>query len=137
MAILGIFNKSNKTGNLVNNVQFKISTELFPYKLYSNRKCYSTLTISITNISDEPLLSSLNFELPSQLSFDETGISHNKEIKLGELSQNELKKINVNIYNNLKADAGNYTMIIIANSHYKDYDHVINSIRKKEIINVE
>ncbi len=138
MAILSIFGKEENKGDekLINNVPFKLATEWFPYKLYSSRKSYVTLTMKISNITKEPLLTSVTLKLPNQIAFDETGISHEKNFRLGSLEPNEEKELHVNVYNNLKAEPGDYTTILIATAHYKDYDHVINSIRKKELISV-
>lgn len=133
---MGIFSRKDKNDGSSNEIPYVISGEWFPYKLYADKKCHSTLSLRVENKSKDKLLTSVSLKLPSQLSFDETGILHEKEFKLGEMDSNDIKGLEVNVYNNMKADTGEYTVQVIVSSHYKDYDHIMNSIMKKELINV-
>lgn len=133
---MGIFSKKDKNDGNSKDVPYIVSGEWFPYKLYADKKCHSTLSLKVKNNGGDKLLTSVSLRLPSQLSFDETGLLHEKEFKLGELESNDIKDLSVNVYNNMKADSGEYTVQVIVSSHYKDYDHIMNSIMKKELINV-
>ena len=84
MKLGDLFGKKDVSTILQKSVPYKMTTSCFPYKLYANRKGSTMLTVSIENLTSEPLMSSIVIKLPSKLSFDQTGLSREKEIRLGE-----------------------------------------------------
>ena len=131
-----LFGKKNVAEEISKPSPFRIMTELVPYKLYADRRSSVTLSVKIKNLTTEPLMSSLVVRLPKQLSFDQMGLNHEKEVRIGDLASNDEKEARIDIFNGATAEKGEYTMDITAFAHYRDYAHVLNSVRKKSTIEV-
>ncbi|MGC8680092.1 MAG: hypothetical protein ACP5RI_01620 [Candidatus Micrarchaeia archaeon] len=136
MGILDFFGRGNKNSNSEKTPIYMIFTEWVPYKLYSNRKSSSKLNIRIKNMTKDVALTSVSISLPPQLSFDNMSLEKEKTIKIGEIQPQEEKEVNVDVMTTLNSDPGEYTITLTATSHYRDYDHVINSIEKKTTVQV-
>ncbi len=136
MAMFNIFGKKDAASDLTKAIPYRIGTEIVPYKLYSNRKSQVSLFLKIKNASKEVLLTSVVLELPTQLGFDEMGMQKQKELRLGEVNPGEEKESRLDIYNTMNADPGEYTITITTISHYRDYGHVLNAVKKKTTLNV-
>ncbi|MGB9732921.1 MAG: hypothetical protein ACP5P2_02145 [Candidatus Micrarchaeia archaeon] len=136
MKIFSLFGKKDVSGELSKQAPYRIMTELVPYKLYSNRKSNVMMLIKIKNMTSEPLLSSVVIELPKGISFDEMGLANSKEIRIGELAPNEEKEIRADIYSNSGTEKGEYTVVLTAFAHYRDYGHVLNAMKKRSVIEV-
>ncbi len=135
MAFLGMFGKKDAQ-QAEKFSPYMISTEWFPYRLYSGKKGSSILFIKVKNLTNEPLLTSFAVELPGKLSFDEIGLSKAKELKIGEISPSGEKELKLNVFSGIDTDPGEYTVTMISTAHYQDYDKVINAVRKRTSINV-
>ncbi len=131
MKLGDLFGKKDVSTILQKSVPYKMTTSCFPYKLYANRKGSTMLTVSIENLTSEPLMSSIVIKLPSKLSFDQTGLSREKEIRLGDLKPREGKDARIDIFSDVGTERGDYTIDLMAIAHYRDYGHVINAIRKR------
>ncbi|MCL4371864.1 hypothetical protein M1373_00920 [Candidatus Marsarchaeota archaeon] len=136
MALFNIFGKKDASEDLVKRVPYKITTELVPYKLYSSRKSQASLFLKVKNLTKEVLMTSIVLELPDMLGFDEMGMAKQKELRVGDINPGEEREARVDIYNSLNADPGEYTIAITTISHYRDYGHVLNAVKKKATINV-
>ncbi|MEM0107180.1 MAG: hypothetical protein QXD11_00220 [Candidatus Micrarchaeaceae archaeon] len=115
---------------------YRITTEWIPYKLYANQRSSSTLHVKIKNTTKDPLLTSLVIQLPDNLGFDTIALSRYKLEKIGEIAPDEEKDINVQVYNSANADKGEYTVTLVATAHYRNYDYVINALRKNSVVQV-
>ncbi|MDE1856822.1 MAG: hypothetical protein KGH98_01920 [Candidatus Micrarchaeota archaeon] len=136
MAIFNLFGKKDVGNELVKNSPFRISTELVPYRLYANKKSSATLNLRIKNLTGEPLLTSVVVEVPEQLGFDNMNMGKQREVRMGEIAPGEEKNVGVELYNSIKADAGEYTLSITAMAHYRDYGHILNAVKKRTTVNV-
>ncbi|MGC8478635.1 MAG: hypothetical protein ACP5NE_01765 [Candidatus Micrarchaeia archaeon] len=136
MSIFNIFGKKDVGSDLMKSPPYRIVTELVPYHIESNKKSSATLFIKLANLTSEPVLTSIVVETPSQLGFDEMGLSKEKEIRIGNMKPKEEKEIKVEVYGGLSTDKGAYTVSLTAIMHYLDYGHVINAVKKRMIINV-
>ncbi len=136
MALFNIFGKKDAAEDLTKAVPYKISTEWVPYKLYSGRRSQSSLFVRIKNATNEVLMTSIVLELPGQLGFDDMGMLKQKELRLGEIKPGEERESRFEVYNTLNADPGDYTVSITTISHYRDYGHVLNAVRKKTTVSV-
>jgi len=136
MAIFNIFGKKDSSSDLMKGLPYKLSYEWVPYKLYSDRKSSSSLFLKIRNLTKEVLLTSVVVELPKQLSFDEIGVSKERELRLGDLQPEEEKEVRIDVFNGMNADPGDYTVLLTAIAHYRDYGHVINALKKRTTISV-
>ena len=134
MGLLNIFKKSDEGSGSA--LPYMVKTELVPYKLYSNSKGSTLLSVTLKNITDEEILSSVAVAVPKQLSLDETGISKQKEAKLGSIGPNQELNAKFMIYGDVGTEKGNYTISITAFINHNNYAYVINSLTKKQIIQV-
>jgi len=136
VGIFNIFGKRDASSDLTKNSPYKISTELVPYRLYANKSSTASLIVRVANLTNEILLTSVVAELPNQLGFDEVGVAKQREIRVGELAPHEEKEVRFELFGGLNADPGEYTMILTAIAHYRDYGHVINAVKKRTTVNV-
>ncbi|MDE1825630.1 MAG: hypothetical protein KGH61_00450 [Candidatus Micrarchaeota archaeon] len=136
MKLPNFFGKKNVADEVARQPPFRLLTEFVPYKLYSDRRSSTTLGLSLKNLTGEPLMSSIVIELPKQLSFDQMGLNHEKELRLGDLAASEEKNARVEIFGGTSVEKGEYTINISAFAHYRDYGHVLNAIKKKSSIEV-
>lgn len=136
MKLSDLFGKKNVAQELGKVSPFQILTEFVPYKLYSDRKSSVTLSVKLKNLTTEPLMTSVVVKLPKQISFDQMGLNHEKEVRLGDLAANDEKESRIEVYGGPSVEKGEYTMNITAFAHYRDYAHVINAVSKRTSIEV-
>lgn len=136
MKLSDLFGKKHVADEIQKPVPYMVLTEFSPYKLFANRRSSSMLSVKLRNLTKEPLMTSIVVELPNNLSFDQTGITKQREIRLGDVAPNELKESKVDIFSDVGTDKGEYTIGITAFAHYRDYGHVLNAIKKKTELEV-
>jgi len=134
MAFLNIFGRKENKEEY--KLPYRITTEWIPYKLYANQRSSSTLHVKIKNTTKEPLLTSLAVQLPDNLGFDAIALSRYKLEKIGEIAPDEEKEVDIPVYNSANADRGEYTVTIVATAHYRNYEYVINALRKSSTVQV-
>ena len=135
MKLSDLFGKK-RVEDIQRSAPFRIATEFVPYKLYANRKSSSSLNIKLKNLTSEPLMTSIVVELPKQLSFDQMGLTKEKEVRVGDIMPNEEKQPRVDIYSDVGTEKGEYTITVTAMAHYRDYGHVLNAMKKKTVLEV-
>ncbi len=131
-----LFGKKNVANEIQKETPYRILTEFVPYKLYANRRSSSMLSIRLKNLTKETLMSSLVVELPNKLSFDQIGMTRQREIRIGDLAANEEKESRIDVFSDVGTEKGDYTLTITAFAHYRDYGHVLNAIKKRTDIEV-
>lgn len=136
VGIFNIFGKRDVSTDLTKSSPYRLSTEMVPYKLYANKSSTASLMVRIKNMTNEILLTSVVAELPNQLGFDEVGVSKQREIRIGEIAPYEEKEVRFDLFSNLTSDPGEYTLMLTAIAHYRDYGHVINAVKKRTTLNV-
>lgn len=136
MKILDLFGKKDVTQEVGRSLPYRIYAEFVPFKLYANRKSSALLLLKLKNLTTEPVLGSVVVSVPKGLSLDETGLSAEKELRLGTLAPGEEKEARADIHGDSGTDRGDYTLNITAFIHYRDYGHVLNAVRKKAILEV-
>lgn len=117
-------------------IPFKLATSFRPVRLRARNENSCDLVISIKNMDSEPHLCSVLVELPKQLGFDGVGLHKSKELRIGELAAGQEKEISTAISANNLTPPGNYSIFVSACSHYRDYSHVFNSVRKSTALRV-
>ncbi len=135
MAGLNIFGRGKRVEG-DGRLPYLFSFEVVPYKLFAGRKSSATLFLKVKNISKEELMTSLSVELPQKLSFENVGLSRIKEIRLGNIKPGEEREQKVQVMNALDADKGDYTLTITTTAHFNDYEHIMNSVKKRISISV-
>lgn len=133
---LSIFNFFGKKPT-EHKIAFTLRAELHPYRLVANTSDFVDLEISIANNSSEQILSSLMIKVPKGLGFEQSAISQEKQMHLGVLVAKEVKKLKLRLYGTTRTAKGVYSIHLHVFSHYKDYDHVLNEIRKTMDLRVD
>ena len=107
-----------------------ISCSVHPLRLPARKADYVELEIGVANIFEKELLTSVVVTLPKPLGFEQSALSHQKEIRLGHLMPGESKTLRVMVWGTARTDPGTYPVNIFALSHYHDYSYVLNESRK-------
>lgn len=134
MGIFDLFGKKDVGTDLRKQLPYNITTEFVPYKLKANTRGSTTLVVNLKNMTESPVTSSVVVEVPERISLDSTGMSKEKEVRLGTLAPNESKDAKVEIFSSAGTDKGEYTLTITAFIHYRDYAHVLNAMKKRTIL---
>ncbi len=134
MGIFDLFGKKDVGTDLRKQLPYNISTEFVPYHLKANSRGSSTLIVNLKNMTHEPVTSSVVVEVPERISLDSTGISKEKEVRLGTLAPDESKEARIELFSGAGTDKGEYTLTITAFIHYRDYAHVLNAMKKRTVI---
>jgi uncharacterized membrane protein len=134
MGLLDLFGKRDVSDELTRKVPYSLTLQLHPLRLSANRSDSVMLKISLSNVSNEPILTSIVISVPKKLGLDQTGLQQIREIRLGELSKGEAKTVNVEIYGSMKTDSAEYPIEVTAISHYRNYAYVLNSEKKKAML---
>ena len=87
--------------------------------------------VKVRNLTKDVLLTSIVAKVPAKLGFDEMGMQKEKEFRVGEMQPGELKEAEFKIYSTVGSEAGDYTLALTTFAHYRDYAHVLNSVRKE------
>jgi hypothetical protein len=133
MGIFGIFGKK-ESGAQEGEAPYLIRTEFVPYKLKSNMKSSTTMSIKVRNLSKEPVMGSILIEVPKQLNFENNLFAKRKELRFGQLGPSEEKNAAVEIFSDVGTDKGEYTISVTAFVNYRDYSYVENAVKKTAII---
>ncbi len=134
MGIFDLFGKKDVKADLGRQLPYRIGMAFVPFKLKANNRSTSTLTVNVKNMTNEPVMSSVVVQVPERVSLDSTGLSKEKEVRLGVLGPNEQKDAFVELYSNSGTDKGEYTITVTAFIHYRDYGHVLNAMKKRSTI---
>ena len=111
-------------------IPFSLKTSFRPVRLKARSENSCELLLGIRNISDSDHMCSIVVEIPKSLGFDGMGIHKTKELRLGSFAAGASKDLSVTVSANNQTPAGNYRIFVTAYSHYRDYTHVLNSVRK-------
>ena len=136
MGLFDMFGKKDVSDELTKKVPYALKIAFHPFRLSANRNDSVTMRIQLTNISKEPLLTSVIVKIPKKLGLDQTGLSQVREIRLGELPPGEEKTLTVEIFSSTKTDSAEYPIEVTAISHYRNYAYVLNSERKRGSLRV-
>ena len=126
MAIFDFFGK--KPASAMSS--FEMECELHPYRLSAHKNDSVELEVYLKNISTIEQLTSLVIILPKTFGMDKTGLSQQKELRLGMLLPGEKKRVLLQLWGTQRTDPGNYSIKIYAIANYRDYGHVLNETRK-------
>jgi uncharacterized membrane protein len=109
---------------------FTIDTVIHPFRIASQRADYAQLDVVVTNRFDKELMTSIVVSVPKALGFEQSALSHQREIRAGILAPGESKSVRVQVWGTARTDPGTYEIKIFAFSHYRDYSYVLNEVRK-------
>jgi hypothetical protein len=109
---------------------FNVSTTLRPVRLSARKESSLELLVTVKNASEGAFMCSISVEVPRQLGFENVGMTKIKEIRIGELPPQKEKTVSFTICSNPSTAAGNYSVLLNVNQHYRDYSHVLNYAKK-------
>jgi uncharacterized membrane protein len=136
MGILNLFGKKDSAAEITKGPPFSVSTELVPYRLHAKSVESAVLNVKVRNLTKDVLLTSVVAKVPGKLGFDEMVMQKEKEQRAGEMQPGEVKEMKFIIYSSLGADPGEYKLTLSTFAHYRDYAHVLNSVKKDVPISV-
>lgn len=128
---MGIFDLFGKKKFDASGAVFMLDLELHPMRVAANKNDFVDLEISLQNATDAEVLTSVVITLPKQLGFEQSALSHQKEIRLSQLRPREARQLKVQVWGTQRTDAGSYPISVYAIAHYRDYGYVLNEMRKK------
>lgn len=109
---------------------FIIRTRVHPLRLKAKHNDNVILEITVKNVTDEDQLTSVRIKTNKWVGTDITTLKKDKVIKLGTLKPEEEKTVECKIYSNSATPVGNHKVAVIVYSHFKDYDQIMNAVRK-------
>ena len=109
---------------------FSITTAFRPVRLAARKEESVDLELGVKNISEGETITSVNVDVPKGLGFDGMGIARTKEYRLGTMKSGEEKKFTLSLHGSSQTTPGNYRITISVYAHYRDYGHVLNSVKK-------
>jgi len=115
---------------------FNVSTALRPVRLNARKENCLELLVTVANASSEPLMMSVNVEVPKPLGFENVGLTKIKEIRIGELAAQKEKTVSFSVCANSQTPAGTYSALLTVSQHYRDYSHVLNYAKKSVEVRV-
>ncbi len=136
MGILNLFGKKDSASEITKGPPYSVSTEFVPYRLHAKTSGSVTLNVKVRNLTKDILLTSVVVKVPGKLGFDEMVMQKEKEQRVGEMQPGELKEMKFIVYSSLGSDPGEYNITLTTFAHYRDYGHVLNSVKKDVQISV-
>jgi len=109
---------------------FNVSTALRPVRLAARKESMLELLVSVKNVTGNPLMVSVNCEVPRALGFENVGMTKIKEVRIGELPAGREKTLSFAVCSNSQTAAGTYSVLVTVNHHYRDYSHILNYAKK-------
>jgi uncharacterized membrane protein len=117
-------------------IPFSVRAHFVPIRLDAYKNNSATLFITVKNLKNEQLLTSIDISCDKQLGLDQSGITKRKEIRLGFLKENEEREIKVPIYSSVTTPPGEYEITVTVIAHYRTYEYVNNSVKISQYLRV-
>jgi len=109
---------------------FLLNCEMHPYRVEAHKQSNIDLEITVTNSFARELLTSVTIRVPKTLGFDQTALSNEREVRLGNLMPGETRRVTAIVWSTQRTPAGDHTIEVFATSHYRDYSYVLNQAKK-------
>lgn len=120
----------NKEAPAREGLPFNVTTALRPVRLSARKESSLELLVTVKNVTDAPVMTSVSVEVPKSLGFENVGMTKIKEIRMGELPPQKEKTLSVSICSNSTTMPGTYAVLVTVSHHYRDYSHVLNYAKK-------
>jgi uncharacterized membrane protein len=132
MGMLDIFGKKDVGDALVGGIPYGLKLRFRPLRMNTKDKTPVDLIIDLENLHDEEaLLTSVVVQVPKVFGLDSMGLNTLREIRLGHMKGRESKQLTVEIYPTARTKAGDFPVQITAFCHYRDYSHILNSMKQR------
>ncbi|MBM3229084.1 hypothetical protein FJZ26_01515 [Candidatus Parvarchaeota archaeon] len=110
---------------------FALNGSFLPFRLTSRKNDTVDLILELTNISGGDVLASVAVAVPKGIGVDSTMIAREKNLRVGQMKADESKKARIPMFSAASTKPGVYPISIEVFSHYRDFGHVITSIKKE------
>ncbi|MCX6778011.1 MAG: hypothetical protein NT157_03955 [Candidatus Micrarchaeota archaeon] len=138
MSILDrLFGKTDVSKELTGKMPYAVKTRFTPYRLTAHKNECVNLDVSVKNVSGEDLMTSVVVQVPNKLGVDATGLNKSREVRLGYMKAGEEKEVSVKICGSSATIPANYGLLVTVFCHYRDYQHVLNYVRRKVYLRAE
>lgn len=126
MTFLDLFGKKQVVSS---KGDYEVKFELHPFRLSAGKNNSVDVKIQLINTSGRSLLTAVVLKTQKTLGFDQSAISQERELRIGEMLPDEIKDITIPLYATQRTVKGNYKLLIYVISHYRNYSYVLNEIR--------
>jgi hypothetical protein len=126
MAFIDLFGKKQVVAS---KGDYEINFELHPFRLVAGKNNSIDMKINVINTSGRSLLTAIVLKTQKTLGFDQSAISQEREIRIGEMLPEEVKNLTIPLYGTQRTVKGNYRVLVYVISHYRNYSYVLNEIR--------
>ncbi|PIN96129.1 hypothetical protein COX86_03095 [Candidatus Micrarchaeota archaeon CG_4_10_14_0_2_um_filter_60_11] len=109
---------------------YELDYAVHPLRLKAHTADYAQVEVHLTNTQPVESLTALVVTVPKGLGFEGSGLSQQREIRLGPLKPGERKTVPLKLWANGRTAPGNYPVRLVAIAHYRDYGHVLNEVGK-------
>jgi hypothetical protein len=113
-----------------------LSTHCSPIRISLASKETMTVAIRAKNMSEKPVLASVDLELPKDLAFDSTGVHNKRNARLGDIAPGETKEASFEVFATHRASQNDYGALVTGFVHYRDYNNVLEKSTLKATIRV-
>ncbi len=129
---MGFIDKLKNLGKTQENSSRPItmSTQFKPYRLNSHKNESVDLIVVVKNTDSKKSMMSVVAKCPNKLGFGSPGINKTEQKKLGDVEPGEEKTVVFKVQGNSNTTPNDYPIGIFVYSHFRDYDHVENAVRK-------
>ncbi len=128
MGIFDIFSKKEDSASV--GAPYKIETHFNPMRLAARKNVSVDLVVDIGNTGGEEALCSLLVAVPKGLGVDSMGLNRKKEVTVGKIPVGGTARAVVTIYGSSATLPQEYVVGMVAYAHFRDYKHVLNSMKK-------
>jgi len=126
MGFFDFFGKKPVAGPYI----FDLECSFHPFRLPSHQSDFVVLEVKVRNNSDQEFLTSVVAVLPRELGFEKIGLQQEHESRLGILKPGEERFVKIPVWATPKTPQGLYRVKVFAISHYRDYAHVLNEVKR-------
>lgn len=130
---MGLFEMFGKK-SVVGPSAYSLSCSIHPFRIAAHKNDAVDLEVDLQNAADKELLTSVVVEVKKPLALDQTGLTNQREVRLGSLQPGERKKLKIAVYSTPRVQPGSYDVRVFAIEHYRDYGHVMNEVKKTLVL---
>ncbi len=129
---MGILDKIKNIGKKDENSSKPITmtTQFKPYRLNAYKNESIDLVVVVKNNDSKANLISIMAKCPNNLGFGSTGINKTEQKRIGEVPSGGERTVIFKVHGNSNTGPNEYPMGVLVYSHFRDYDHVENAVRK-------
>jgi len=109
---------------------YSVSVNIHPIRLAARKADFAQMDITVTNNFEKELLTSVVIDVPKALGFEQSALSHQKEVRLGNLGPGETRNIRISVWGTARTEPAAYAIGIYVMSHYRDYSYILNEVKK-------